>query len=530
MNAIISSLSALQCLYTVIIGYVIFKRLLTYLHILQQDNYYSKRFLDWFIQNKAYDRYMTSVIVLCITINWLMGAPSNHPAYYILALTALLYFAFKEPNPLSNAKLKLVLTFRAKRILSASIILFIPIFYYNDYTLTSLILIIQSTPFILILGNLITLPLEHHIQKNYLIAAKQTLETLNPTVIGITGSYGKTSMKYILGHILNKYQPTLFTPASINTPMGICSVIQNKLKPNHKFFIVEMGAYQMGSIKKLCALTPPNIGTVTSIGPCHLERFGSMENVAKGKSELLAAIEQNSSHLGFSFPKELNQLDAFKKYAASNLMIPPLVCVKKEQTTSGIVIHIKEGTATTELKAPIFGIHQADNITLAVTIARKLGAPMELIKSALLSVKQVSARLEVKHDTNDITWINDGFNANPAGFTQALELLKQFGTEKNGRKILVTPGLIELGEQHDEIHAQLAKQAMHCTDILIIVAPQRIDAFVKTADLLKKPTQIILHVNSFTAAKQWLDKNLQTKDTILLANDLPDILETRPNI
>ena len=211
-------------------------------------------------------------------------------------------------------------------------------------------------------------------------------------------------------------------------------------------------------------------------------------------------------------------------------MIKPLDSIKKVQTTSGIVVHIKEGSVTTELKAPIFGMHQADNITLAVTLARKLGVPMELIKSALLSVKQVSARLEVKHDTKDITWINDGFNANPAGFTQALDLLNQFGTEKKGRKILVTPGLIELGEKHDEIHAQLAKQTMNCTDVLIIVTPQRIDSFVKTADLAKKPNQLILHVNNFAAAKQWLDSNIQPKDTILLANDLPDILESRPNI
>ena len=93
-----------------------------------------------------------------------------------------------------------------------------------------------------------------------------------------------------------------------------------------------MGAYHMGSIAKLCALTPPSIGAVTSIGPCHLERFGSMENIATGKSELLAAIEANKNHIGFSFPKELSKLDAFKKYIKSNLMITPLACTKKEQT------------------------------------------------------------------------------------------------------------------------------------------------------------------------------------------------------
>lgn len=516
--------------FNAIVSFVIFKRLLTYLHVLQQDTYSTRRFMDWFFKNRAFDRYMTTAIFICMTIGWLMGIDQNNMVQKFIALFAIFFLSTIEKSPLKHAKKRLVLTHRALRILSISLFLYIPIIYNNDLKLTTLILIIQSAPFTLAIGNLITLPLETLIQRKYLKLAKETLKTLNPTIIGITGSYGKTSMKHILGHILNKYKPTLYTPGSVNTPMGICHVIQNKLKQNHRFFIVEMGAYHMGSIAKLCALTPPRIGAVTSIGPCHLERFGSMENIATGKSELLAAIEANKNHIGFSFPKELSKLDAFKKYIQSNLMITPLTCTNKEQTVEGIKVHIEENGVTTEIKAPIYGLHQADNIVLAVTIARKLGAPMELIKSALHSLKQVSARLEVNQDTNHVTWINDGFNANPEGFKQAVDLLSQFGNHKKGRKILVTPGIIELGNQHDEVHAKIAKYAMPHVDIIIIVAPQRIDAFVKTAELLKKEHQTILKVYSFADAQKWFSKHLIENDTVLIANDLPDILETRPNI
>lgn len=516
--------------FNALLSFILFKRLLTYLHILQQDTYNTKRFLNWFFKNRAFDRYMTSVIFICMSINWLIGASPDNMTLKAFAFFATFTLSIIEKSPLKDAKKRLVLTHRAMRILAASLLLYIPILFNNDFKLTTLILIIQSAPFVLGLANLITLPFENLLQRKYLHAAKHTLNTLNPTIIGITGSYGKTSMKHILGHILNKYQPTLYTPGSVNTPMGICHVIQNKLKANHRYFIVEMGAYHMGSIAKLCQLTPPNIGAVTSIGPCHLERFGSMGNIANGKSELLAAIESNIKPIGFSFPSELSKLDAFKHYIKSNLMITPLTCLKKEQTVEGLAIDVKENDTITTIKAPIFGLHQADNIVLAITIARKLGAPMELIQGALRSLKQISARLEVNHDINNTTWINDGFNANPEGFKQAIDLLTQFGNHKKGRKILITPGIIELGDQHDEIHAQIAKYAMAQVDILIIVAPQRIDSFVKTAELLKKPHQTVLTALGFSDAQKWVNEYITENDTILIANDLPDILESRPNI
>lgn len=517
-------------IYILFLGIIGLKRLFTYLHILQQDDYNSKRFLYWFFKNKAYDRYMTSVIFICITINWICGVDPDHFILKSIALIVVTYFSFKEKLPFLEAKKKLVLTPRATRILITSYVLFIPMIVVSDYKLLSLILIIQSIPFVLAIGNLLTLPMEYFIQKKYLKLAKNKLKTLNPVIIGITGSYGKTSVKHILGHILNKYKPTLFTPGSVNTPMGICSIIQNRLQATHKFFIVEMGAYKMGSITKICKLTPPNIGMVTSIGPCHLERFGSMENIAYGKSELLNAVSENTYPIGYSFPEQLVRLNAFKDYFSSKLMIKPLECLKKEQNIEGLYLEIRENNTVTQIQCPIYGLHQADNIVLAITLARKLGAPMELIKGALKSLKQVSARLEVNHDQENVTWINDGFNTNPEGFKQAINLLEQFGNHKKGRKILVTPGVIELGDQHDEVHAQLAKYAMSKIDIVIIVAYKRITSFVTTCELLKKGDQMVLKAQDFKEANTWLDTYMTNKDTILIANDLPDILETRPDI
>lgn len=522
--------SKFHYVYICLVSYVVFKRLLTYLHILQQDNYNSKRFLVWFFQNRAYDRYMTSVIFICILLNWMFGVDLDYFLSKSVTLAIVFFLALIEKSPLADAKKLLVLTHRATRILITSCVIFIPFIFIQDDHLFTLILTIQSIPFALVIGNMLTLPFESIIQKKYIQQAKNTLNNVNPIIIGITGSFGKTSMKHILGHILQKYQPTLFTPGSVNTPMGICSIIQKKLSPDHKFFIVEMGAYHIGSIAKICSLTPPNFGAVTSIGPCHLERFGSMENIASAKSELLSAVEQNKHPIGFSFPTSISKLTPFETFFNSKLMMPTIECIEKKQTVHGIELKIKENEQQIAIKAPIFGLHQADNIVLAITVARKLGTPMELIKSALLSLKQVPARLEVKDAPQNITWINDGFNANPEGFKEGINLLKQFGDHKHGRKILVTPGVIELGDQHDEIHAQLAKHAMSNVDVVIVVAHHRIKTFLQTCELLQKNDQIIIKALSFSDAHRWLNGHVKTNDTILIANDLPDILETRPNI
>src|SRR5206468_4274303 len=124
--------------------------------------------------------------------------------------------------------------------------------------------------------------------------AHSKLQRLNPVVIGVTGSYGKTSVKHILGHVLETAGPTLITPGSVNTAMGIARVIRERLAPHHRYFVVEMGAYGIGSISRLCALTPPKIGIISAIGKAHYERFRSLEAVARAKFELAEAVRDNA--------------------------------------------------------------------------------------------------------------------------------------------------------------------------------------------------------------------------------------------
>lgn len=517
----------------VILLFIILKRVLTYLHPLQQDHYHPGRFCLWLFSKRAFDHYMTMTLLCASALNALGLIQAWQPIFFGLVQfttwIVLLTLALREPSPIHQAKKKLVMTARAKRIYWATIVLCTPLLCLNQNDLT-MILSIQALPFILIIGWLVTAPVEYFIQRNLLNKAKHRLQTINPIIIGITGSYGKTSIKHILHHILSKHKPCIMTPGSVNTPMGICRIINQQLAESHECFIVEMGAYKRGSINHLCNLTPPHLGIITSIGPCHLERFGSIENIAIAKAELLDAICQQQNPLGFTFPDQLKSYPNFAKHADHESYIKPITLKKVTQNHDGIAVECTHNDKTYTLKAPIFGLHQGDNIVLAATIASQLGMPMEIIQSALRSLPQVKARLEVKQDKHNVTWINDGFNANPSGFKQGIHLLTQFGANKKGRTIIVTPGVTELGSTHDQVHETLAKYVIEKTDIIIAIASERIQSFISTCNQYKTPSQVVMQVATFKEANAWLKEHLQPNDTILLANDLPDVLESKINI
>lgn len=522
-----------NALTQIILIFIVLKRLLTYLHPLQQEHYHPGRFILWMIKQHAFDHYMTIVLLSASALHAL-GLSQAWPSIFFTTVQCITWvmltvLAFKEPSPLYQAKKKLVMTARAKRIYVASLILSTPLLCFKQTDLT-LILSIQALPFILVAGWLITAPIEYLIQRSLTQKAKQNLTQAAPMIIGITGSFGKTSVKHILHHLLSKYKPCIMTPGSVNTPMGICRIINTQLTPSHEYFIVEMGAFKRGSIKRLCNLTPPQLGIVTSIGPCHLERFGSIDNIAIAKAELLDAICEHPKSSGFTFPQELKTFHGFAEHAKDTAYIKPCELKKVSQDLDGIELECIIDKQTLTLKAPVFGTHQADNIILATTIASHLGMPMELIQSALKTLPQVNARLEVKQDKNNITWINDGFNANPSGFKQGIQLLTQFAATKKGRSIIVTPGITELGSTHDQVHETLAKHVIEKVDVIIAVAANRIPSFVTTCNQYKKSDQVVLQVNSFKEANAWLQQNLQANDTILLANDLPDVLESKINI
>ncbi len=531
--------------YIAYLGFAL-KRLMTYLHVLQQEDYESKRLMKWVFEHGAFDKRLSGAF-------FILGIASFYiPAFFVnfFIFICFVIVAYIEKDPRKNSKKKLVATSRAKRLFFTAFTIIaaigIPSFYFPHPW--PWIFAVQMVLGFLLLAGLILSPVEEIIQKIYLNEAYAKIKKLRPTIIAITGSFGKTSVKHILGHILKMHASTLITPGSVNTSMGITRIIREQLSEDHKYFIVEMGAYGQGSIKKLCQQTPPDIGIITSIGHAHYERFKSLETVSNAKFELAEAVIKKEGKviihertLRFSYPRELRfgheknfivcgeppEIDPQKQKDTSYMAKDDAQIQQIQQTAKGLEIRLIWKGTTYIIEAPLYGLHHGHNIALAFVTALDLGIDINAIHAALQKLPQIEHRLEVKKMPDGTTLIDDAYNSNPIGFHSALDLLATI--KGKGRAILVTPGMVELGIAHNEAHAKVGKYAAKACDIVVVINPARIKSFVG-AFKVAGSGKTLIEVDSFQEASAWVEKNKQEGDVILIENDLPDMYERIPKM
>lgn len=524
--------------YALLLGTLMFslRRLLTIMRYFQQEEYDNRRFFAWCVQHRLFDRRLT--LTLLAVLGLLIPGVIDAAIAGWLAAVLLVVAAFRERDPRRFGKKKLVMTARVKRIYTLAI-LFVAAdagFSMLGFSaplwsvLVSLVLMVQLLPMYAIIANLMLWPYERWTQNRFWREAHEKLMRLRPVVIGITGSFGKTSTKHILGHVLGTLAPTLYTPGSINTPMGVTRVIREQLKAEHRYFVVEMGAYGPGSIARLCRLAPPDMALITTIGHAHYERFRSLDTVADAKFELADAVLKNGGHILYGA-----HLQKFAPVQARLAHDGNFVAVgaegdaqieKAEQTRKGLKISLSYKGHKYTLEAPLFGLHHAENVALAFVAALHLGFDSQLVIDALKSTPQIPHRLEVKPQSDGTTLIDDAYNANPVGFASALELLDTLRTNDN-RRIVVTPGMVELGTEHDTQHAIIGKKAAEHADLMIVVAPHRVPTLVSSFRKFADDTRLI-EVPTFAAARDWLNTYKLQGDIILLENDLPDLMEDKP--
>ena len=297
------------------------------------------------------------------------------------------------------------------------------------------------------------------------------------TSIGVTGSFGKTTTKDEISHILMPKHQVLKTEGNYNTLLGVAKIILRNLKQEHKIFTCEMAAYQLGDIKEIAALVRPKIGIITAIGPMHFERFGSMENILKTKLELIESLPKDG--IGF-LPEEL-ELQIKNYNFSANI---EFFSSKKE-------LLIKIGK--------IFGLNE------------------EEVLGRLETMPPTQHRQQIIKASGDITIIDDTYNSNPAGFISALETLKNINAQ---RKILVTPGMIELGEKQFELNKDAARNAAEVADYVIIVGETNKSALEE--GLKEGFAKKVFWAPDLDSAKKKLSEIATTNSAILLENDLPD--------
>lgn len=433
-----------------------------------------------------------------------------------------------------NAKKKFVLTPRVKRLYAVSFIVMTLILYgitrlintlidISDYFLILFFLFPLFLPLWIALCGLLAWPIEKGISEMYFRDAQRILRERKDLIkIGITGSWGKTSVKFILGTILEEKYHTLVTPASFNTPMGVTKVIRSKLEPGHRVFVAEMGARHVGDIKEMCRLVHPQIGLLTSVGPQHLDTFKTVERVAKTKYELIDALPADgeaffaddgdicrSLYEKTKTRKHLTGLDPEKdELWAEDIRYSP----------EGSTFLLCRGNEKTECTTQLLGELNIRNILLCAAAALSLGMSMKQIARGISKIRPVEHRLQLIRHPGGLNVIDDAFNSNIRGAKQAFQVLKQFPQ----KRVIVTPGMVELGEQEAEMNREFGAAMADCCDTAILVGKKRSEAIAAGLKDNGFPQESILVAASLDEAANMMRKITGAGDTVLFENDLPD--------
>jgi len=430
-----------------------------------------------------------------------------------------------------RAKKPFVVTMRVKRTYVISAIVFTLLCALIGMLLTGSeprLYLIGLFPLLLplwvALGGLCAWPVEKLVSEMYFRDAQRKLAARPDLIkIGITGSYGKTSVKFILGTILQEKFQVLVTPSSFNTPMGVTRIIREKLMPAHQVFVAEMGARHVGDIKELCRLVHPHHGVLTSVGPQHLDTFHSIERIKSTKYELMDAIPDGGCCFFpddkaicrelFDKTQKEKRLCSVHPGADDADVWATDVHVSAEGST--FVLHTINDSVSCQTR--LLGEHNIQNIILAATVGLHLGMTLRQIARGISRITPVEHRLQLIPSTG-VTIIDDAFNSNPKGAEAALKVLREF----QGRRIIITPGMVELGDGEDEFNHEFGLMMADCVDVAILVGKKHTSPIARGLKEAGFPQENLYVVSSLDEATAILRQIGRAGDVALFENDLPD--------
>ena len=425
----------------------------------------------------------------------------------------------------------LVFTARVKRLYATCAVL-CALTLYAAWTVSPAVFYAAAGG-ILVLSNLFMLladavnkPLERAIGRWYYCDARRRLESMRGLrVIGITGSFGKTSTKHFLYRILSEKYNVLMTPGNYNTTLGVVRTIRERLRPHHQVFLVEMGAKQRGDIREICELVHPETGIVTSVGEMHLETFGSLENVRRTKFELIDALPEggtgvvnlDSEPIALARPARPTVGYAIAAegadYRAVNVSYTPAGTTFDVQTPAGL----RKGYET-----KLLGEGNLLDILACLVVADRLGVPERKQRIAVAQLQPVEHRLSRRTTPGRVTVLDDAYNSNPQGARMALAVLREFRIEAGGRRIVVTPGFVELGARQAAANRVLGREMAAACDYAVVVNATNREAIAAGLAEAGFPADRIVLADTFAEASARLAGCLRAGDVVLYENDLPD--------
>lgn len=510
---------------TFVTGAVLYE--LYIMHMFQQNSYKPREYREWMQVHSNVGRLLGKCLYAIVSVPLVIIG--NTATVIIACLMNLMTILVNKPR---KAKKPLVYTKRVNRMLTTTGILYaigiICALCVPDYRFrvleTVLLALFILQPFLVLLVNWLNKPVEKVVNQHFIHDAARILREMpDLKIIGVTGSYGKTSVKYFLNTLLSSQFNVLPTPGNFNTTLGVVRTIREQMKPFHEIFICEMGAREVGDIKEICDLVHPDYGIITSIGPQHLQSFHTIDNIIGTKFELADAVKDNGT-VFLNYDNEyirgrrLNQKavtygtagnGSDTNYCAYDISVSPDGSSFKMKDVSGeeTIFHTR-----------LVGNHNVQNIAGAIAVANTLGIPMSKLIYPVKQLESVPHRLQLLKQGNRII-LDDSYNSNKNGFKAALDTLSMF----KELRILMTPGMVELGAKQYDENKEVGVYAADKCDYAVLVGKEQtkpIQDGLKEAGFAENR---MIVVDTLQEAFQMVNAIPNEKQkVVLIENDLPD--------
>lgn len=495
--------------------------LIFYMHMFQLNSYKYIKNINWIKNNLKVILIKCFFIVLCTILIFLKSNILNLICILILVISIIYNL------PKKKQKIPLDITNRVKRMFITQILLiliFSTIGGIKNYIIIKLQILNLLSFTLCMISNLINTPIEYLLKRKYINQAKKIINDMpNLIVIGVTGSYGKTSVKNFLNTLLSKKYEVLVTPKNYNTTMGVVKTIRENLKPTHQIFICEMGATKKGDIEAICNIVKPKIGIITAIGPQHLETFKTIDNIIHTKFELYDSVKKSDGQVFLNYNNQyLSQMEKKKNifYYGINNNELDYNSYQIKSSCEGLKFTMSDDKSKEEVnfETELIGKHNVINLTGAIGIADILGISLSESKTRIKKIKNVEHRLQLV-SKGEVTIIDDAYNSNPISSKSALDTLSEF----EGTKIIITPGLVELGDKQRKYNFEFGQYITNVCDYIYLVGQKNSKPILEGIKSKENNKDKTFVVDSPEEAMQEIKKlDIKGKVAILLENDLPD--------
>ena len=512
------------------------------LGVLQQAGYDNKGFLGWLKrkENLYFNRLLIwSVLSLfagalvAVSVS-LVGKEVPLVAYVSVCFLFSFFFciagkkrALKVPVKLTKRLERLALSYILVTAVAVYLLLsllgilenLIGNEVYSLFCLTPFSFLPTLTPAFLMLGNATLSPFEKANTARLVRKAKGTLNKCRAIRIGVVGSYGKTSVKNILAGILSQKYTVIATPESYNTPVGIAKTVNSLSVQDAEIFIAEMGARRVGDIAELCELVEPDYAIFTGVCRQHMQTFQTEEKILKAKCEIIKGVKTRVV-CGAELEAKVHTCPSLTDEDRSKCVYLDKKKIQDiELLATSTRFRLRLGEESIDVQTSLLGLASVENLSLAILLAIELGMTGEEILLGLKNVQPIPHRLQLI-ESNGVYVLDDGYNCSEVSAKEAIDALCRF----DGRRFVVTPGIVEGGELEETINANLGELLASAQLDRIMLVGERLTAFIKAGYLRAGGELEKIGVYcSLETVKQVLAVELQTGDAVLFLNDLPDL-------